>query len=477
MPISRRNLLKAGAAAGALLMAQPVGALARGLGPSPEFATDRGSRLFPHGTRLAHADLHNHTHLSDGAGDPMNAFESMRSAGLDVAALTDHATLSWGAVGVADPCSAIDNPTDGQRSDCQSVVGLDEAGWELTRELADAANDPDAFTAIRGFEWTSPILGHINVWFSSRWIDPLHTAGVGPAGFGQHLHQNMPGIGPALQPAVDTVLRTNPARVGMELFYRWLNESPDTPVLGGGLDGIAGFNHPGREPGRFEYFAYSAAVRERIVSMEILNRRDDYLFEGYFDGQPSPLVECLNAGWRVGLLGVTDEHGNDWGYPDGKGRAGLWVPELTRDGVRTAMENRHFYATNLRGLRLDAAARVGTAPPIRMGGVLDHASGPVTFTLDVDRGPEWADQPLEIQVLRPGTEFPEVVHVEEVRAGSGDTSIIRFTVPLDAADGDWVVLRVADPTGTNNQLGPDGHPCNNLAIAYASPFWLEPSSA
>jgi hypothetical protein len=59
--------------------------------------------------------------------------------------------------------------------------------------------------------------------------------------------------------------------------------------------------------------------------MEMMNRREDYLFEGYRDGQPSPLVECLNAGWRVGLLGVTDEHGTDWGHPDGKGRAGLWV--------------------------------------------------------------------------------------------------------------------------------------------------------
>jgi hypothetical protein len=53
------------------------------------WGTSRVSRLFP-GSWLAHADLHNHTWLSDGAGDPRLAFGSMRSAGLDVAALTDH---------------------------------------------------------------------------------------------------------------------------------------------------------------------------------------------------------------------------------------------------------------------------------------------------------------------------------------------------------------------------------------------------
>ncbi|HTF60461.1 MAG TPA: hypothetical protein VK713_11195, partial [Actinomycetes bacterium] len=51
------------------------------------WGTSRVSRLFP-GSWLAHADLHNHTWLSDGAGDPRLAFASMRAAGLDVAALT-----------------------------------------------------------------------------------------------------------------------------------------------------------------------------------------------------------------------------------------------------------------------------------------------------------------------------------------------------------------------------------------------------
>ena len=58
--------------------------------PTPLSETWRGSKLFP-GTRLVHGDLHNHTLLSDGAGDPELAFETMHAAGLDVAAITDHA--------------------------------------------------------------------------------------------------------------------------------------------------------------------------------------------------------------------------------------------------------------------------------------------------------------------------------------------------------------------------------------------------
>jgi hypothetical protein len=482
MPMSRRDVLKAGAAAGALLLGQPLGALADALGPTREFATSRASRLFP-GTRLAHADLHNHTLFSDGAGDPAEAFASMRDAGLDVAALTDHSTVAWGTFSQVDPCTVAQvftgDPHEGDRDPCRSLVGLDEAGWERTAELADDADAPGEFTAIRGFEWSSPILGHVNVWFSERWIDPLHTAGIGPEGLGQYARE-IPGLGEPLGGALDGVLRANPAKgSGMAAFYRWLQADPSTPVIGGGGDGIAGFNHPGREPGRFGYFAPDPAVRDRIVSMEILNRREDYLFEGYRDGQPSPLVECLDAGWRVGLLGVTDEHGTDWGHPDGKGRAGLWVTDLSRDGVREALLARRFFATFLRGLRLDAAATgladgPGPAPRVRMGSTLPHRSGPVTFEVDIDRGPEWWGKPLQVQVLRSGDGVPEVVHVEDVEVPTDRGPIIRFSVPLDVDEGRWVVLRIADPEAVNGAPGPDGHAGNVGVVAYASPFYLEP---
>ncbi|MDR7274045.1 CehA/McbA family metallohydrolase [Catenuloplanes atrovinosus] len=385
--MTRRTLL-AGAGGVLLLAAAP---------PVPARAAKAASAgagrasMITQGTTLVHADLHNHTLLSDGDGDPALAFASMRSAGLDVAAITDHTTLF-------------------------SIEGLSRSEWNRVGALADAADDPGAYTAIRGFEWSNPLLGHVNVWFTADYVD----------------------LGGA---------------TGMGRLYDWIEAA----------GGLASFNHPGREVGRFGDFAFDAGARDHLVSMEIFNRTDDYLFDGWSSGQSSPLNACLNAGWRTGLSGVSDEHGTDWGYPEGKGRTGLWVTENTRAEVRSAMRARRFFATRESGLRVDV-----TANGVRMGGTLPISSGDVTFAVDLDRGPDWVGLPLQIQVLRPGTRAPVVADVVDAAAGG----VTTFTVRLDAADGDWVVLRVADPARANASPGPSGHAANNYGVAYASPFWL-----
>ena len=371
---------------------------------APLAAADRRSRL-SEGTFCAHGDLHNHTLLSDGDGDPADAYGSLRAAGLDVAALTAHAHAG-GA----------------------SVHGLDEEAWRRTGVYADAADTPGAFAAIRGFEWTEPYLGHINVWLSSHYSDVVALGDMAP-------------------------------------FFAWLTRDPHNG-LGGGADGLAGFNHPGRERGCFEEFRYFPAVHDRVVSLEIFNRREDYLFEGHADGRPSPLIQCLAAGWRPGLSGVSDEHGADWGFVAGKGRTGLWLRELTRRGVMEALRARRFFATRESGLRLDA-----TLDGTRMGGAVrvTGAAGSVTVAVDIDRGPAWHGMPVEVQVLRPGPAVPQVVHVQPTRLGE----VCRFRMGLDAREGGWMVLRVADPSRPNEQPGPPGHPANVRALAYTSPWWLE----
>jgi hypothetical protein len=463
MTVSRRTVLKAGAASGTLLLARP--ALATPLGPGREFATSRRSGLFP-GTALVHADLHNHTLYSDGAGDPALAFASMRDAGLDVAALTDHATVSKALGSVEGPCH------DGE---CGGLEGIDEPRWAATQGLADTENRDHSFTAVRGFEWSSPTLGHVNVWFSQDWVDPLSTVGnTTGEGLAQYLH-GTPGLGPSLSPAVDAAVRATPSRgAGMRAFYDWLDRAPtDVPMAGallsGGRDGIVGFNHPGREPGRFGHFAYDARLAERAVSMEVFNRGEAYLFEGTDAGQRSPLTECLDAGWRVGLLGVTDEHGTDWGYPDGKGRAGLYVRELTRAGVREAMLARRFFSTRLRGLRFGAAANGR-----QMGSVVPHRDGLMRFTVDIDRGRGFAGKALDVQVLMTGSPLPTVVHTERVRVPAAE-KLLSFQAPVDVEDGRWVVLRLTDPEQRADGRATSAYASSGNAIAYAAPFFLDPS--
>ena len=367
------------------------------------------------GTQLLHADLHNHSLLSDGAGDPERAFALMRAAGLDVAALTDHASI---------PRARLHEVESGDYPDesayqlaLTAPYSLDDDGWKLTAELADAADVPGEFTAIRGFEWTEPWLGHANVWFSDDYLDV-----------------------------------TTPGRIAG--LHEWLREESPQALFG--------YNHPGREPGTMHEFRLDPAVADRMVALELFNRTDDYLFEGWTLGRPSPLVTCLDAGWRPGLVGVSDEHSRSYGLV-GKGRTGLWAPTHDRAGVRAALLARRSYATREVGLLLDA-----TLGGLRMGSTL-RARGRVELAVEV-RGGAYDGRTVELQVLgsTPGEPAP-TVHLQAPATG-GTLTRVDLDVPTDAR---WLVLRVADPARPNPASGPYGHPGNAYAVAYASPWWRE----
>src|SRR4051812_12896318 len=236
----------------------------------------RRSRLAPGSAFLVVGDLHNHTTLSDGRGDPDSAYAQLRDAGLDVAALTDHASI---------PRERRDELDPGLYPDAEALAvarmmprSVDDAGWQRTAELADTFDAPGVFTALRGFEWTEPWLGHVNVWFSETY------RGVDAPG-------TMAGL------------------------FDFLEREEQKALFG--------YNHPGREGGRLDGFAAPprsdgdaarAELRSRMVALEAFNRGDDYLFGPGVDpadarGTGSALVACLDAGWRPGLIGCSDEHG------------------------------------------------------------------------------------------------------------------------------------------------------------------------
>jgi len=339
------------------------------------------------------------------------------------------------------------------------------------------------------------VQGHVNVWFSEEFTDPTLTGGQVAVEGAPGFMADEGGANP-LSDALLPAMRESPAP-GMEGFYQWLQSEPSTPGIGGGLDGIAGFNHPGREPGRFGQFGHLAGVHDRIVSIEAMNRDDDYLFQGIDYGDVSPIQQALNQGWRLGLLGVTDEHGEDaWGRDVNgtrKGRAGLWVREdlpYNRMAVKEAMTARRFFATNKSGLRLDLrATSMTTTESVRMGQTLAHQQGTVRFDLDLDgiNGDGWAGQkPLHLQVLRPGSGvLPEVAAEMAFTVPDPTAGPLTFTLPLDVADGDWVIVRVSDPAETD--FGGEGGAMENTAdaaqfkpwgraVAYASPVFLDPDA-
>lgn len=398
------------------------------------------------GTRLLHADLHNHSDLSDGFGRAEDAFASMREAGLDAAALTDH-------TGISD----VDGVVDERLREVLRRVSADPGmpaslmgrrGWERAGRLADAAEEPGAFAAVRGFEWTTPHLGHVNVWFSPEWTP---VADVGPDS-------------------------------GIRVLHEWIAAAAAGP---GGADLLAGFNHPGREPLRFGRFAYDPRLASRIVSLEMFNRDLDYLFEGWARGERPPLLDCLDAGWWPGLLGVSDEHSPHWGFVSGRGRAGVWVREWSRAGLREALAARRFFATREPGLRVDVVAAWSAGGPeplpaelaarpdaVRMGGRLAGATRgtarDVDLAVDVDGGPSWAGREVTLQVLTTGRRSPDVLALRTVPAGAP----VTLRVPVAVGPAPWLLVRVADPDAPNERPGPDGHPANRRALAYASPVAL-----
>jgi hypothetical protein len=402
--------------------------LVAGDGPAARAEESRRSLVLPAGgERLLHADLHNHTLLSDGAGRPEDAFASMRAAGLDVAALTDH-THGPGV----------------------SYNTIDEADWQLLGELADAADEPGRFVAVRGFEWTSPSLGHMNVWGGQHWTRPLPLAEDGAR------RGTAVPAGPPDDPAA------------IAAFYDWLRTDPD---VDGGSDALVSFNHPGRERGRFGRFRFDAGIVDRVVGLEMFNRSDDYLFERVDIGGTSPLVECLDAGWRVGLIGVTDEHTPRWGFPADLGRTGIWARGHDRAAVRAAMLRRRMFATRERGLRVDATAHSPTGPA-PMGSHIDHDRGDLRFDLDVHGGADLVGRTVRVQVLQTGHPLPIVVGETEVVVPSSGTT--GFVVPVDRADGDWVVLRLTEPDrrGDPRARRFPGYRSAGRALAYLSPFFL-----
>ena len=418
-------------------------------------AAKRSSRLHRDGRFLVHGDFHNHTLLSDGAGRADEAFGQMRAAGLDVAALTDHAVMGKLTGNV---CAS------GQ---CTAYMGINDASWQTLGDLADKADAPGRFTAIRGFEWTTGQLGHVNVWFSEQWTDPASTNGLVDPAAASGLAQIAPPLAPLFEP-VQPGLDAVPSTASLEGLYEWLRSSADRPLFGGGPEAVAGFNHPGQY-GDFDSFRFNPAVVDKLVSVEAFSfGKGDYLYENVDQGDPSPIGRCLDAGWRTGMLGVSDEHGEVYGRRD-QARTGLWVQSLTRAGVREALLARRFFATRVPGVRLDASAN-----QVRMGSVLGHRRGPVRITWDLAGGTDWTGRRLVAQVLTTGSPLPGVVASVPFRVPGPSEPLPSLTVSHDVEDGRWLLLRITDPAVRADKRASGPYVAAGDAIAYASPFFLDP---
>jgi hypothetical protein len=460
--MERREFLKALAALGGALAVRPMNSFGA---VSPTVVPDARRSKLPAsaGLFLAFTDLHNHSLISgDALGDPNSALLDIKAGGIDVACMTEHAISGKDHGQLTCP--------GWEKGGCHTVEGINGEDWKAMRTIANAAYDPGNFVSFRAFEYSTPTVGHINVWFSEQFTDALHEfAFVTPKAISEADQ-----LIPQLQPIVDPFEQA-PDIATIVPFYDWLSSPPDRALLGGGNDGIACFNHPG-DYGDFEAWSFHPAAAGRLRMFEAFNtggyNNPDFFWFGADKGMPNPFNACLNAGWRVGFTGVSDEHSGVYRSHTGIGRGGLWLSSLERDPVRAALLARRGFATLEDNLRLDA-----TTNGHPMGSALAHGSGPVTIELDIDNGPAWVGKSLVVEVVGPGSNAPTLIAAVPVVVPSPDQPPITFVVNVNQADTKWLFLRIIDPARAKHPLGKAPFEQYGGAAAYASPWFFDPPVA
>jgi hypothetical protein len=260
--------------------------------------------------------LHAHTDVSldaklQGSPGPFAAFAHARDvAGLDFLGLSDHGEFisTW--------------PWNNE--------------WDLLQEAVDAHNDDGSFVALRGFEYSNPLYGHLNVFNTSEFTSTFSS-------------------------------------LTLRRFYKWLAAYPEAAST---------FNHPGNVDWlnlEFLHLEYAPEVGEQLVGIELLTHNAEYgdYSVGYVAGDNlGYLDEALQAGWRIGGLSSQDNHQGDWGMRDDY-RTGLLASSLTQKELVDALRYRRFYSTQDRNLVMSFRGNGR-----EMGASLP--GGETTFTVSLD---------------------------------------------------------------------------------------------
>lgn len=382
---------------------------------------------------LEHYEGITHEHSSYSDGDPHTRpddyYRIAAEHGYDFAAGSEHSdSLDAGNFltlhASCDPTSGQFDPT--QLEYCFLNPSADKLfKWNSTLDQAQARSSP-TFLAIRGFEWTSDIFGHINVYFSQNF----------------------------------TNAKTDLGYLTMNTFWDWFTRPPyqiglagsaSSPVpFGGGGDGLAVFNHPhdkcltkndptgllARECDWNDYELVPAAA-DRMVGIEAYNdgnRADRYM---------PYIVRALDKGWRLGFHGSEDEHFGLYA-DESRPKTVTVAAALSEAGFREAWLARRTYALSP-GRHLRATINVEGHP---MGSELQCQTGR-RITLRVKLR-ERDGQPFTGS-LRLYTDGGE----ELARRAAGDG---RFDIEVKPGR-HWYFVRVHDADGQS--------------AAYLAPVWIE----
>ncbi|MDB5972434.1 MAG: hypothetical protein JWQ90_4884 [Hydrocarboniphaga sp.] len=298
--------------------------------------------------------------------------------------------------------------------------------WRSTLEQAQARSS-SRFLGIRGFEWTSDVFGHINVYFSQNFTNAKTDLGYA---------------------------------LTMSTFWDWFTRAPgqiglagsaSSPVpFGGGGDGLATFNHPhdkcltasvpvGLLAGECDWNDYKLipGAVERVFGIEAYNdsnRGDRYL---------PYIARALDQGWRLSFLGSEDEHFGHYASEE-RPKTVTLATALTEAGFREAWLARRSYALS---------------PGRHLRATLDAAGHPMGAELHCQVGRKL---PIRVSVAeRDGQPFQGSLRLytdggEELARLANANGSFKVAVKPGRH---WYFVRVDDPDG--------------VSAAYLAPIWIE----
>lgn len=212
---------------------------------------------------------------------------------------------------------------------------LNSTEWAQLTDSADTQNDDGRFVAIRGFEWSSSgKYGHVAI--------------------------------------IDTADFVRSDSTGTDTFSElcdWL----------AGTNGIAFYNHPGREDdsgNEFEHFTHTPI--DNFAGMELWNKSigfDVYYYnDGYTEGDGYGYYdEALQHGWHTGASGSGDDHYATWGTRQPY-RMAVLANAKTREEILAAIRARRFYSTLDPNLSLSFKIN---------GNEMGSRIAPGTFTMEI----------------------------------------------------------------------------------------------
>lgn len=371
--------------------------------------------------------MHEHSAYSDGDPHsiPADYFRIAGANGYDFAGASEHSDSYDEGNYVTVHASCTETP-DGFLT-CVNDPSDDKLHkWNATLTQAGAASSSN-FLAVRGFEWTSDVFGHINIYFSKNFTNAKTDGGYATT---------------------------------METFWSWFTRAPDMPgeggsatstvPMGGGADGLAHFNHPHdkcqtkNDPSGAtadlcdwnDYTLIPDAV-ERMFGMEVYNdgNRDDKYMPWY--------TRALDKGWRLAPIGSEDEHFAEYAV-EHRPKTVTLASTLTENGFKEAWLARRTYAlTPGEHLRVD----------------FDADGHPMGSELICDTG-----KAVQMRVnlrQKNGDPFPGTLRLfsnggEEI--AQLDQAQGVFEIPVQAGR-HWYFVRA--------------HGVNGKSVAYLAPIWIE----